>query len=270
MHTLKLNAGDVVFRAGDPSSAVYIIEHGEIAIRSGEGDAAIDVVHLHDGDLFGESGVLEGRTRSASAVALVPTTLLETEAGVFLHAFGVDNDRALSLLKLLCRRLRNTTRQATLAQAELGTFTMQEAGDELAAAPPPTRLHLIPDSERLLRLVGPETVDIGNFPFLVGNRYGGETSPISSNRSYCIPAATEPGLSAPHFEILRRGGNFVVRDLSHRTGTIVNGTVLSRYSAESVVDLVIGENQIIAGEIGSPYRFRLIVDPLQQNRPTKG
>ncbi|HVJ56134.1 MAG TPA: cyclic nucleotide-binding domain-containing protein [Aliidongia sp.] len=263
MHALSLNAGETVFRTGEPSSAVYVIEHGEIAIRSGEGAAMIDIVHLHDGDLFGESGVLEGRVRSASAVAVVPTTLLATEADAFLKAFGV-NDKALSLLKLLCRRLRNTTREAAFAKAHLDTTTIAEDGPKVA--PPPPRLHLIPDSERLLRLVGPETIDIGLFPFQVGNRYGGETSPITSDRSYCVPAATETDFAAPHFEILQRGSSFHIRDLSLRTGTIVNGTVLSRSSPGAASELDIGDNLVIAGEIGSPYRFRLIVDPLPRDR----
>jgi CRP/FNR family transcriptional regulator, cyclic AMP receptor protein len=267
MRALTFKPGDFVFRAGEPSSAVYVIDHGEIAIRSGEGDAAIDIIRLHDGDLFGESGVLEGRTRSASAVAVVPTTLLETEASAFLKAFGVDNDKALSLLKLLCRRLRNTTRQVTDAHADHDAAAPAEDADRPGNALPPARLHLIPDSERLFRLVGPETVEIGKFPFLVGNRYGGETSPISSDWSYCVPAATDTELSAPHFEILRRSGVFVVRDLSHRTGTIVNGTLLSRYSEESVVELNLGENSVIAGQVGSAFRFRLVVDRLPHDQP---
>lgn len=252
MREISVAAGEAVYRAGEPSSAVYVVSHGEIAIRSG--DDAVEIVRLHDGDLFGEAGVLENRPRSATAVALVQTTLLVTDAESFLKAFGIDNDRALSLLKLLCRRLRDTTRRATDAERE-----HEADGDDTPAPVVHRRLTLVPDSQRLTELIGPDTIEIRKFPFLVGNRYGGETSPISTDQNFSVPAAADPEFSAPHFEILRRSGRFVVRDLSHRSGTIVNKTVLSRYCDDSVAELHPGDNQIIAGRLGSPFRFKLVV-----------
>jgi CRP-like cAMP-binding protein len=259
MRSLTLAPGEAVFRRGDPSTAVYIVERGEIAILSGDGETEFEVARLSDGDLFGESGVLESRARSASAVAILPTTLLETEADAFLKAFGIDNDRALSLLKLLCHRLRATTRRATQAEGEL--HAVDPALADATEVGSRSRLRLIPDSERLHRLLGRDAVEIRRLPFQVGNRFGGETSPIASPTTYCIPARAEVDLSSPHFEIRRRGGRLVVRDLSQRVGTLLNGQLLSRYSSEAVAEIRPGDNLVIAGDANSPFRFRLVFDP---------
>ena len=253
MQPLTLRPGDAVFRRGDPSDAVYVIDRGEIVIRTGESE--IDVVLLGDGDLFGEAGVLENRPRSASAYALTPTTLLKTDAEPFLKAFGIDNDRALSLLKLLCHRLREMTRRATRAESELHLV------DPDAPAGAPSRLRLVPDGERLRRLIGGEPVEIHHLPFQVGNRYGGETSPISSATRYCIPARADAELAAPHFEILRHEQELVLRDLSIGIGTVLNGQRLTHHGHEAVGAIRQGDNTVVAGGVDSPFRFRLIWEP---------
>jgi CRP-like cAMP-binding protein len=108
MQPLYVPVGATIFRTGDASLAVYVIESGEVAITVNDG---VEVVRLHPGELFGESGVLECRSRAATATAVIETTLLVTPADIFLHAFGMENDRALALVKLLC----STTRRAAHA-----------------------------------------------------------------------------------------------------------------------------------------------------------
>ena len=62
-------------------------------------------------------------------------------------------------------------------------------------------------------------------------------------------------MAAPHFEILRRDGLVGVRDLGTATGTCVNGTMISRASLNAFVALRQGDNEVIAGRPGSPFRF---------------
>lgn len=244
MRPMQFAAGTVIFRAGEASTAVYLIEDGEVAIRVGNG---VEVARLQAGELFGESGVLERRPRAASAIAITPTNVLVTEAAMFLAAFGLDNERALALVKLLCRRLRATNARA--AQIE------------------PAAICLIPDHPRLCGEFALAPMDVRQVPFQVGNRYGGETLLTTSSHSCCIPARAEANLSAPHFEILRRGGQLGVRDLFSRLGTIVNKTAVSRGSTDMFVPLRVGENEVIAGRRDSVFRFRLVVGPAPRNPP---
>src|ERR1700733_4220477 len=178
MQQLHVPAGATIFRVGDPSSAVYVIEDGEVAITVNGG---IEVARLHAGALFGESGVLEARIRAATATAILATTLLVTDAETFFHAFGMDNDQALTLVKLLCARLRSTTARAALPLGGGGH-------DSDASAAGRAAIRLLPDSERLTGEFGMVPIDVRHLPFQVGNRFGGETLPIASNHCCCIPA----------------------------------------------------------------------------------
>lgn len=239
MKPIHIPAGATIFRTGDPSESVFVIEDGEVAITVGDG---IEVARLHPGELFGESGVLEVRCRAATATAITPATLLVTPAETFLHAFGMDNDRALALVKLLCRRLRSTSLRAAQANHP---------------APADAAIRLLPDHPRLAADYAMEPVEVRHLPFQVGNRYGGETLPIASTHACCIPARGNADLAAPHFEILRRDGRLGVRDLGTRSGTIVNGTAIGRTSFNAFVPLLSGGNTVIAGPPDSRFRFRI-------------
>lgn len=246
MQPMHVPAGATIFRTGDPSHAVYLIEDGEIAITV---DGGFEVARLRPGELFGESGVLEARPRSATATATAATSLLATPAETFLHAFGMENDRTLALVKLLCRRLRSTTLR-TIHPFSVTVDTDSQATGNAA-------IRLLPDSDRLATEYGMTPVDVRYLPFQVGNRYGGETLPIASNHTFAIPARGDTELAAPHFEILRRDGRIGVRDLGTPFGTIVNGVVTIRSSFNSFVPLRAGDNAVIASHPGSPFRFRI-------------
>ena len=251
MQPMIVPAGATVFRTGDPSLAVYVIEDGEVAISVGEAPASIEVARLHAGALFGESGVLEFRARAATATAVTVTTLLVTDAETFVHAFGMENDRALSLVRLLCSRLRGANERVV----KPGQATLAPAASAQAGA----SIQLLPDHERLISEYAMKPLGVRHLPFQVGNRFGGEIIPFGSNHCFCIPARGEIELAAPHFELLRRGGVLGVRDLGSRDGTIVNGVVLNRGSREPFVPLHKDDNEVIAGRPKSPFRFRVRV-----------
>jgi hypothetical protein len=249
MQTRHYKKGETIFRTGEPSTEVFILTDGEVSVTLDDG---CEIVRLHSGDIFGESGVLEKRARAANATATAATAVLVTPADTFTHAFGMDNDRALSLVKLLCRRLRTTSIRAAHADGPCAE-TATTAGSEQSP------ILLIPDNPRLEAEYGLTLMSVAHLPFQVGNRLGGGEIPVYSNRSCSIPARAEPELGAPHFEIARRGGLLGVHDLGSRTGTIVNGTVISRTSSASFVPLHPGMNLVIAGRAQSPFRFKVQV-----------
>ncbi len=270
MRTMHVEAGATIFRAGDASCAVYVIEDGEVVItvgdaagKIGNGTAGgVEVARLHAGELFGESGVLEARVRAATATASTATTLLVTDAEAFVHAFGMDNDRALSLVKLLCRRLRDTSRRAAQPGASAAGIGSTIACADSAAASEDIGdavIRLMPDRGRLVSQYHMVPIEVRRLPFRVGNRYGGETRPMSSEQSFCLDAFDEPDLAAPHFEIVRCGGELGVRDMGSRVGTIVNGNVVDVNSSDRFVPLFAGANDVVAGRPNSPFRFRIQV-----------
>ena len=68
MRTRRFRRGEVIFHAGDPGDALFIIVSGEvkIAVPSETGDEAI-LATLGAGDVFGELALLDGAPRSATA-----------------------------------------------------------------------------------------------------------------------------------------------------------------------------------------------------------
>jgi Cyclic nucleotide-binding domain len=66
-----------IVRQGDPADALYIVESGEVEVRSrGADGTSTPVATIGAGDYFGEVGVVTGGTRIADVVAVEPTTLL--------------------------------------------------------------------------------------------------------------------------------------------------------------------------------------------------
>lgn len=109
-HELHLIRGDVLFNEGDPSSALYLVLRGRVAIALANPiDHRESVFALMEaGDLFGEMGMLDDGPRSALARALEPTTVLTIPYEQILQMFD-DNPKLLwNVTRLLAQRIRAT------------------------------------------------------------------------------------------------------------------------------------------------------------------
>ncbi len=62
------------------------------------------------------------------------------------------------------------------------------------------------------------------------------------------------------FVLKDRDGRLAVKDLDSHLGTIVNGTRIAKFEERSIAGLTRGPNEIQAGGVESPYRFRVIVE----------
>ena len=65
VQTRRLAAGEVLFRAGDPGDALFIVAKGRVQIKAESGS---NIAELGDGDTFGEMALLSGGARTATAV----------------------------------------------------------------------------------------------------------------------------------------------------------------------------------------------------------
>lgn len=75
-------AGGAVLRQGDAADALYVLETGRCSVRV---DGA-EVSQMEAPDFFGEIGVLQGRPRTATVVALTDCDLLRVSGADFLAA----------------------------------------------------------------------------------------------------------------------------------------------------------------------------------------
>lgn len=105
----RCGRGEVIFRQDDPGTSLYVIESGVVKVLrlSTEGREVI-LALLGPGDFFGELALLDGKPRSADAVAREPTDLLILDRKDFLEFLERFPPAALHLLEALSQRLRRT------------------------------------------------------------------------------------------------------------------------------------------------------------------
>jgi CRP/FNR family cyclic AMP-dependent transcriptional regulator len=102
----QLASGTVLFRKDDESDTFYLIDEGQIEISvmsSGGRKLSLDI--LTAPELFGEIGLFAGR-RTADATAITPVVLRSVRRSDLLSSIRTDPDLALSLIDLLCARLK--------------------------------------------------------------------------------------------------------------------------------------------------------------------
>jgi putative ABC transport system ATP-binding protein len=95
----SLDAGEVLFRQGDPGDLVYVVEAGAVEVSRERVDGPDEVVARYaPGQYFGELAPLYGLRRSATARAVEPTMVVGHPPVEFRHlvhsAAGLTGDPA--------------------------------------------------------------------------------------------------------------------------------------------------------------------------------
>lgn len=99
-----LQAGEVLFKEGDPAQSLYIVKSGELRIKSG------NVVYedVGVGGIVGEMGLVEQRMpRSATVYALIATEVVEIDEQRFFALVERIPSFAIAVMRVLSRRLRH-------------------------------------------------------------------------------------------------------------------------------------------------------------------
>ena len=100
----------VIFNKGDPGDRLYIVLSGQVGINTISLDGKEFILTIFDpGDLFGEVAVLDGKERTAGAVAMRSSELLRLRRADFLTFLESNPKLSVRLLAVLCERLRRTT-----------------------------------------------------------------------------------------------------------------------------------------------------------------
>lgn len=108
-----LEAGRTLFEKGDPGDALYAIRRGQIRIVTESGDGRRRTLNLLGaGDVFGEVALLDGRSRTATAVAADATALFVVLRRDLLALIARQPEVAVQLIGLLCARIRWLSAQA--------------------------------------------------------------------------------------------------------------------------------------------------------------
>jgi CRP-like cAMP-binding protein len=102
--TRILAPDEVLFRAGDPGDALYIVASGKVEIlddsATGDGAAGRTLAELGAGQAFGEMALLSQGPRTATVRAIVAAELLKIDKADFDHLVATDHRLAAEVERL--------------------------------------------------------------------------------------------------------------------------------------------------------------------------
>jgi CRP/FNR family cyclic AMP-dependent transcriptional regulator len=123
-----------IFQKGSPGRGLFAILRGNVRISSLGPDGEQVVLNvMNEGDVFGEIALLDGKDRTADAVAMTECELLAIDRRDFVPFVHANPGVALRLVDVLCERLRHST----------------ELVEDMIFLDPPARL-----AKKLLQLAG--------------------------------------------------------------------------------------------------------------------
>ena len=101
---------ETIFSKGDPGDSFYAILRGRVGIVTiSEEGREILLNILDEGNVFGEIAVLDGKERTASAVAMQVTDLVVVGRNEFVSFLESHPKLCIRLMTVLCERLRWTS-----------------------------------------------------------------------------------------------------------------------------------------------------------------
>ena len=122
------DAGDVIFRGGEPGDRAYLIERGKVEISTHYSDERVVLRILGPGDIMGDMALLDNSPRSATATALVETTaLVITREQLISRLEQADPVLRLLLDEMLARYRRELKRFKGHQEDDVHTGTVTPA-----------------------------------------------------------------------------------------------------------------------------------------------
>jgi CRP-like cAMP-binding protein len=105
----SVNAAETIFALGSPGDQMMALLRGtvRISVPSFEGRELLLAI-IRPGEVFGELAILDGKERSADAIAESPCTLAILHRHDILSFFERNPSAWPKLVKVLCQRLRHT------------------------------------------------------------------------------------------------------------------------------------------------------------------
>ena len=100
---------EIILMAEDENKQMYVVLKGQVRVVSITQDGLERTMALrHRGDYFGDMGLLDGRTDSATVIATEPSQILMITKSVFDEFFLNDMKTLHQVIDILCSRLRES------------------------------------------------------------------------------------------------------------------------------------------------------------------
>ncbi len=203
VRVVSLDAGQVLFREGDPANSLYVIVEGAV-VPIAEGGRRRKLAVLERGAFFGEIGLMTQRPRNATIESLVETKLLAIDRSLVRRLISEAPSVATGILRFLRARLIDR-------QTRTNLFFAAFAHAERAAVARQFRFLEVEDEAKI--------IERGRAP-------GGLYVVLSGTLSVVGPEAS--GSWPPDKELATLGLGDVFGGLSLLEGRLPSGDVVAR------------------------------------------
>ena len=110
MRRRSLPRGTAIFAKGDPGTGLMGVLAGTVKISVPSADGRDIVLNIiHEGEIFGEIALLDGRPRTADASAMTDCELMVIERRDFIPFLSSHPELMMKIIDVLCARLRRTS-----------------------------------------------------------------------------------------------------------------------------------------------------------------
>jgi serine phosphatase RsbU (regulator of sigma subunit) len=107
MEAIRLPAGTILFREGEPGDGLYLVVEGRLEIISDD----VLIATRGPGEYVGELALVDDAQRSATCRAEGDVTLLKLHRADFQQILKTSSEAANAMLRLLVRKIREDTEQ---------------------------------------------------------------------------------------------------------------------------------------------------------------
>jgi CRP-like cAMP-binding protein len=103
----EFDVGEVIFEEGSTGRDLYVVLDGMVDIAKVNGASKSVLVTLGKGEFFGEMAVIDGSSRSATAISAAPNTrVMRINHARFVYLVSQQPAFALMIMDALSKRLR--------------------------------------------------------------------------------------------------------------------------------------------------------------------
>ena len=107
----SLKKGEILFREGDGSEAMYVVKSGKIAIIKAKGSSEITLAELGAGDMLGEMAFFDNKPRSATAKASADAVVIELPFKALNAQFKTFPEWLKAIMRTVNSHLRNANQK---------------------------------------------------------------------------------------------------------------------------------------------------------------
>ena len=178
---MRLDTGAMLFRAGDPADAIYVVAEGELLAQGLTAGTTQPTARLRTGDTVGEGVVLSRRPRSATVSAVEPTQVLRLPVDALERILATDPAARAQVVAHAVQRLPSTRLGSLPLFAGVPPARLERLDTDVAHVPVRAGEVLVKQGERadamfvVLQGTFEATVTTGSHARIVGTMTRGDS-----------------------------------------------------------------------------------------------